>query len=108
MTMIKLSENYAVAPQVFPDDVTRIAAEGFVVIICNRPDGEEPGQPTAAEVAAACENAGLAFHHIPISGVPVAQELIQEQHRLIETSTGPVLAYCRSGQRSQFIWEVSA
>jgi sulfide:quinone oxidoreductase len=84
--MIKLSENYAVAPQVFPDDVTRIAAE----------------------VAAACENAGLAFHHIPISGVPVAQELIQEQHRLIETSTGPVLAYCRSGQRSQFIWEVSA
>ncbi len=106
--MIKLSENYAVAPQVLPDDVASIAAEGFVVIICNRPDGEEPGQPTAAEVAAACEKAGLAFHHIPISGMPVAQELIQEQRRLIETSAGPVLAYCRSGQRSQFIWEVSA
>ena len=108
MTITKLSENYAVAPQVLPDDITSIAAEGFVAIICNRPDDEEPGQPTAAEIAAACEVAGITFHHIPISGMPVAMELIQEQRRLIEVSAGPVLGYCRSGQRSQFIWQASA
>lgn len=108
MTITRLSENYAVAPQVLPDDIALIAAEGFAAIICNRPDNEDPGQPTAAEVAAACEKAGLAFHHIPISGMPLAKELIQEQHRIIEASAGPVLAYCRSGQRSQVIWQVSA
>ena len=108
MTITRLSENYAVASQVLPDDVVSIAAEGFVAIICNRPDDEEPGQPTAAEIAAACENAGLAFHHIPISGMPVAMETIQEQRRLIDANIGPVLGYCRSGQRSQFIWQASA
>ena len=108
MTITRLSENFSIAPQVLPDDVATIAAEGFVAIICNRPDDEEPGQPTAAEIATACEAAGLAFHHIPISGMPVAAGLIQEQQRLIVASAGPVLGYCRTGQRSQFIWQASA
>jgi len=108
MNILQITDSYAVAPQIHPDDVTAIAAEGFVAIICNRPDGEEPGQPTAAEIATTCEAAGLAFHHIPVSGMPVAIELIQKQHRLISDSDGPVLAYCRSGQRSQFIWQASA
>jgi sulfide:quinone oxidoreductase len=108
MNIIRISEDYAVAPQILPNDVASIAAEGFVAIICNRPDDEEPGQPTAAEIAAACEVAGLTFHHIPFSGMPVAMELIQEQRLLIEVSAGAVLGYCRSGQRSQFIWQASA
>lgn len=108
MTITRLAKNYAVAAQILPDNVASIAAEGFVAIICNRPDDEDPGQPTAAEVAAACAVAGLTFHHIPISGMPVAMDLIQEQYRLIKVSAGPVLAYCRSGQRSQFIWQASA
>jgi len=108
MTITRLSEYYAVASQVLPDEVANIAAEGFIAIICNRPDEEEQGQPTAAEVAAACEKVGLEFHHIPISGMPVAKELIQEQRRIIEESVGPVLGYCRSGQRSQFIWQANA
>ena len=108
MNISQITDRYAVAPQILPDDVTAIAAQGFVAIICNRPDGEDPGQPTAAEIAAACDAAGLAFHHIPVSEVPIAIELIQEQRRLIVDSDGPVLAYCRSGTRSQVIWQASA
>jgi uncharacterized protein (TIGR01244 family) len=108
MNISQITDDYAVAAQILADDVAAIAADGFVAIICNRPDGEEPGQPTAAEIAAACAAAGLAFHHIPVSGMPLAIELIQEQRRLISDSDGPVLAYCRSGQRSQFIWQASA
>jgi len=52
--------------------------------------------------------AGLAFHHLPVSGMPIAIELIQEQRRLITDSDGPVLGYCRSGQRSQIICLASA
>jgi len=108
LTIIKITDDYAVAAQIFADNIAAIAAEGFVAIICNRPDGEDPGQPTAAEIAAACDAAGLAFHHIPVSEVPIAIELIQEQRRLIVDSDGPVLAYCRSGTRSQVIWQASA
>jgi sulfide:quinone oxidoreductase len=108
MNISQIATGYFVTPQILPDDVAALAAEGFVAIICNRPDGEESGQPSAAEVAAACEAAGLAFHHIPISGMPVAIESIQEQHRVIDNSGGPVLGYCRTGQRSQLIWQASS
>ena len=108
MNISQITDGYAVAPQIFPDDVTVLAEQGFVTIICNRPDGEEPGQPGAAEIAAACDAAGLAFHHIPVSGMPISDENIQEQHRLITESDGMVLGYCRSGQRSQIIWSASA
>jgi uncharacterized protein (TIGR01244 family) len=108
MNFSQIADNYAVAPQIAPDDVAVLAEQGFVAIICNRPDDEDSGQPTAAEISAACDAAGLAFHHIPVSGMPVASEVIQEQHRLIADSGGPVLGYCRSGQRSQFIWAASA
>jgi len=108
MNISQITDDYAVAPQIFPDDVTVLAAQGFVAIICNRPDGEEPGQPSAAEIEAACEAAGLAFHHIPVSVMPIAVESIQRQYRLITESDGMVLGYCRSGQRSQIIWSASA
>jgi uncharacterized protein (TIGR01244 family) len=108
LTITSISENYAVTAQILADDVAAIATEGFVAVICNRPDGEEPGQPTAAEISAACAAAGIAFHHIPVSGMPIAIECIQEQRRLINDSAGPVLGYCRSGQRSQIIWQASA
>src|SRR3546814_14684481 len=38
----------------------------FRSIVCNRPDGEEAGQPTAAAIAAAAEAHGLRFVHIPV------------------------------------------
>ena len=34
----------ASAPQIAPGDVAEIAARGFKSIMCNRPDGEDPGQ----------------------------------------------------------------
>ena len=108
MNILHITDDYAVAPQIFVHDVTVLAARGFVAVICNRPDFEDPGQPTAAEIAAACDTVGLAFHHIPIAGMPIAIEFIQEQRRLITDSAGLVLGYCRSGQRSQIIWQASA
>ncbi|MCJ7592470.1 MAG: TIGR01244 family sulfur transferase [Woeseiaceae bacterium] len=108
MNISRISDNYAVAAQILPMEVAAIAEQGFVAIICNRPDGEEPGQPTSAEIAAECVKAGLAFHHIPVSGIPISERAILEQRRLIDESGGPVLAYCRSGQRSLIIWQASA
>ena len=37
----------AVAPQLQPGDMGMLAAAGFRSVINNRPDGEEPGQPTS-------------------------------------------------------------
>lgn len=108
MSISKISDDYAIAPQILPEEVPAIAEQGFVSVICNRPDGEEPGQPTVAEIAAACDAAGLKFHHVPVSGMPIDEDAIAEHRRVVNQSDGPVLGYCRSGQRSLLIWQASA
>ena len=105
MQLSKLTDNYWIAEQIKPAQVAEIAAQGFVVVICNRPDNEEPGQPQVNEIAAACEEAGIAFHHIPVSGMPISEAAIQEHRDAMDASPGPVLGYCRSGQRSMIIWQ---
>ena len=108
MDISKITDDYAVTPQILADDVANIAAADFLTVICTRPDGEEPGQPMAAEIAAACAKAGLAFHHIPVSSMPIPPVDVRRHRNIVEESAGPVLAYCRSGQRSIVIWQASA
>lgn len=108
MTITLVTDGYAVSPQIIAADIDALKSQGFVTIICNRPDNEEAGQPAAAEIAAACEQAGLAFHHIPVAGMPIAADAIANHRQIVDASTGPVLAYCRSGQRSTIIWKASA
>lgn len=107
MTITEISESYAVSAQISPEQVALIAAAGFVTIICNRPDNEDVGQPSFAAIAAACEKAGLAIHHVPVAGMRMPVDAIAEHRRIVDSSAGPVLAYCRSGHRSTIIWQAS-
>jgi uncharacterized protein (TIGR01244 family) len=76
------------------------------MIVCNRPDGEEPGQPTAAEIERSADQSGLQFRHVPIiRGIgPSDVEMVQEA---LEAAEGKVLLYCRSGNRSSLAWAVA-
>ena len=105
MDVTKLADNYAATAQIRPEEIKAIADAGFVAIICNRPDGEEPGQPTADEIRAACSEAGIEFHHVPVTGMYLTPESVLLHRSIIESSNGPVLGYCRSGHRSTVIYE---
>jgi uncharacterized protein (TIGR01244 family) len=102
-----LSESCAVASQIEAVDVAVLAADGFTTIICNRPDGEDFGQPTAGAIAAECESHGITFHLIPIDRSGLTMELVESFRNAVANSTGRVLAYCRTGQRSSVIWQAS-
>lgn len=105
MRLQRITENFAVSPQVTADEIADIGAAGYRVVICNRPDGEEPGQPAASDIAAACDAAGLAFHHLPFQGPNLAPQLIDEFRDVVQNADGPVFAYCRSGQRCAYLWQ---
>ena len=107
MTIYRLSETCAVAGQIQPDDVAALAQDGYRTIVCNRPDGEELGQPTSADVATQCATHGIAFHHIPIDRSGLTMDMVEQFKSAVESSDGPLLAYCRSGQRSSVIWQAS-
>lgn len=62
-----LTPTLAVMGQISAADIPALHAAGFKTIINNRPDDEEPGQPTAAETQAAVEAAGLAYIYQPFA-----------------------------------------
>jgi uncharacterized protein (TIGR01244 family) len=101
----KVTDDFSVAPQIELEDIARAKAEGFVLVINNRPDGESPDQPTSAQMEAAAQAAGIAYAHIPVRGGPTPEQVDVEQ-RLLADATGPVLAYCRSGTRSIVTWSI--
>jgi len=103
----KVTEDFAVAPQISEEDMEAIAAAGFKTIISNRPDGEGgPDQPGMGAIRAKAEALGIAFHALPFSGGPNA-EIASRQGELIAESNKPVLAYCRTGTRSITAWALS-
>ncbi len=107
MTIYRLSERCAVAGQILPAEVAALADEGFTTIVCNRPDGEDFGQPTAAEVAKECASHDIAFHHVPVGHGGLSTDTVERFREVVTHSKGPVLAYCRSGQRSSILWQAS-
>lgn len=103
----RVTRDFAVAGQLEPGDVARAAAEGFRTIVINRPDGEDPGQPKAAEIKAEAQAAGLDFLAIPFSGWPPAPAVVAETAAMLDEAKGPVLAYCRTGKRSITAWAMA-
>jgi sulfide:quinone oxidoreductase len=102
-----VTEAFTASPQIDPQDAAEIARQGYTAIINNRPDGEEPGQPSSAEIAAAAQAAGLAYAHIPIAGGAAGEADICAMADAIKAASGPVFAFCRSGTRSTILWALS-
>lgn len=103
-----LNDRVAVAPQIAPGDIPAIAAAGYVAIVNNRPDGEEPGQPDGAAIRAAAEAAGLRYAAVPLGREGISHELVDAMAAALSAADGPVLAYCRSGTRSCNLWALAA
>ena len=95
----EISEDYSVSGQIQPEDVAAIKEAGFKSVICNRPDNEQPGQPSADTLKAAVEAAGLAFRYIPVISGQITAENVEDQAEALDELQGPVFAYCRSGAR---------
>ncbi|MDP3385141.1 MAG: TIGR01244 family sulfur transferase [Phenylobacterium sp.] len=101
----RVTDQFSVSPQIAVGDVAQAAAQGFLLIINNRPDGEDPAQPDGAEIEAAARAAGLDYVAIPVRGGPDAAQVLA-QRQAVEAADGPVLAYCRSGTRSIVTWAI--
>ncbi|KPF84547.1 hypothetical protein IP78_00955 [Brevundimonas sp. AAP58] len=101
----RLSDTVQVAPQIALSDIAEAAALGVTTVVSNRPDGEDPGQPTAAEVAEAARAAGLAFVNAPVSGFPDEAAIHAVGEVLAKGES--VLMFCRSGTRSAMTWALA-
>ena len=107
MDIRRLTDTYAVSPQIDPGDMAAIRAAGFTTIIDNRPDGEIPPHLHTDAMRRAAQAAGLAFVVNPVIGGAMTPDNVTAQGAALAAATGPVLAYCASGNRSSQVWALS-
>lgn len=107
MRYAELSETVAVAGQIRPEDLPRIAEAGYRVVVNNRPDGEEPGQPPGEVIAAAAAEAGLEYYYMPVGHTDFPGPDFEAFVELLDEPGRPVFAYCRSGTRCANLWVAS-
>ncbi|PZT85609.1 MAG: TIGR01244 family phosphatase [Citromicrobium sp.] len=103
----KLTESFYASPQIAAEDLAEARNLGMTLLVNNRPDGEEDGQPTGAEIEAAARVAGMDYVAIPVTSAGFSENQLGALDEAIAESDGPVLAYCRSGTRSTLLWSLS-
>ena len=62
----QLDDKVLVSGQIPPGRRRRARTQGVTMIVNNRPDGEEPGQPLGAEIEEAAAAAGIDYRSVPI------------------------------------------
>ena len=107
MDIRALTPDYAVSPQIDPGDLPAIKAAGYVTVINNRPDGEIAPHLHTGNMRHAVEALGMTFVANPVIGGALTMENVTAQGTAIAASSGPVLAYCASGNRSSVVWALS-
>ncbi|MDX2210002.1 MAG: TIGR01244 family sulfur transferase [Sphingopyxis sp.] len=103
----RLTDDFHVAPQIELADLATAAAQGFLIVINNRPDGEEPDAPQGDAVAAAAAAAGLAYAAIPVGHGGFSAAQLDALDATRAAHPGKALAYCRSGTRSTHLWALA-
>jgi uncharacterized protein (TIGR01244 family) len=98
----ELGDQVMVSGQIAPHEVAGLAGRGVTMLVNNRPDGEEPAQPMAADIEQAAADAGIAYRFVPIiRGIGPADVKAMEE-ALTAAEDGGLLAFCRSGTRSAY------
>ena len=99
-----LDHTFAIGAQPAPEQLEALARAGFRTILCNRPDGEDPGQPPLADMQRAAQAAGLEFGYLPTAVSRLTPQQLADFALLVNSLPGPVFAYCRTGRRSAAFW----
>ena len=108
LSHLPLTEAFAVAPQLGPDDMRAVADAGYKSVIINRPDWEGgAGQPASADVMEAARAAGLVIEYQPVISGGMTEEDVLRFKQLLDRLPSPVLAYCRTGTRCTRLFEAA-
>jgi uncharacterized protein (TIGR01244 family) len=103
----RVTDQLQVSPQIGLAEVAEAAAQGVTLIVNNRPEGESDDQTPGTEIEAAARAAGLAYVAIPVTHAGFSAPQVTAMADALNSASGPVLAYCRSGTRSTLLWALA-
>lgn len=102
-----VTDSFLASPQISTVDVAEAAGQGVKLIINNRPDDEDPNQPSGGEIATAAREAGLDYVAIPVTHAGFSIPQVEAMHAALDANDGKTLAFCRSGTRSTLLWALA-
>jgi uncharacterized protein (TIGR01244 family) len=103
----RLDDTILVAPQIDSNAVAEAYATGVTLIINNRPEGESDDQTPGSDIESAARALGMDYVAIPVTHSGFSESQVGAMAEALDTATGPVLAYCRSGTRSTLLWALA-
>jgi sulfide:quinone oxidoreductase len=106
MKLGKINSEITVSDQIFTNDISLLASEGFKTVICHRPDGEGSDQPNFYEIESEAKQAGIKAIYLPVTSGKITDEDLEKFSKLYEDASKPILAYCRSGMRAITLWSL--
>lgn len=102
----RIDATFSVSGQLNPGDLPEVSVQGFASVICNRPDHEGGAdQPDHLAMNRAAIASGLEFRYLPVLGSGATAAQGQELKVLLHSLPKPILAYCRTGNRSAKLYE---
>ncbi|MFC5473402.1 TIGR01244 family sulfur transferase [Paraherbaspirillum soli] len=108
ITISKHSDQFSTAGQIKVEDLTEIAAAGYQSVICNRPDAEDGASHAgSAALATAAGALGLKFAYLPVVANQITAQDGAAMQQLLDQLPAPVLAFCRSGNRSTNLYRLA-
>jgi sulfide:quinone oxidoreductase len=107
MSIRSIDPSFHVTSQIKPPQLQAIADLGFKTVICMRPDREGFFQPTFDEIAGAARQAGLEAHYLPVVPGQISFDQARQLKALLNQQTGPILAYCASGNRCAAAYDLA-
>jgi sulfide:quinone oxidoreductase len=107
MQLKPITLNLSITGQITVADLPALVNLGIKSIICNRPDGESADQPTFAQIAEAAKSIGIEARYLPVVPGKATQATATQFAAALSELSGPIVAYCRSGARSEAMWEMS-
>ena len=103
-----LTNDFATAPQLTPEQMQELAQAGFRAVVNNRPDGEAgPSQPSAEAIRLAAQAAGLQYEFLPVVSGAMTQDNVNDMAELLDRLPRPIVAFCRSGTRSGNLYQLA-
>ena len=103
----RLTTNIYAAPQIGVSEIAEAVELGVTLVINNRPEDESDDQTPGAEIEAAARAAGMDYVAIPVTHSGFSEPQVQAMADALDSATGGVLAYCRSGTRSTLLWALA-
>lgn len=100
MSILSPEFRITLSGQITPEDVADLAKSGVKSIVNNRPDGEEPNQPTSEAIEKACLAHDIVYKQIAFSGGMMDMNHVQAFADFFNQTERPLHIFCRTGNRS--------